>query len=224
VTAVALDLAARDGPARLIERAVDESDRVDVLVSSVGAVRLRLEGFVGISGDEFERATQMNFFAAVRAAGAALGPMVDQGEGAIVNTASANAFFQPGAGMIDYRAAKAALVNLSESLAQEFGPSGIRVNCVSPGAVVTELWFGEHGVAATVAQATGVDADTTCETVVAGTGGLRNRSLHDTRRCRRPNRDAGFEAHRERHRRQLRHRRRPHQDNLGTTSQRSTDR
>jgi NAD(P)-dependent dehydrogenase (short-subunit alcohol dehydrogenase family) len=53
--------------------------------------------FLGISDDQFERATQLNFFAAVRAAGAALGPMVDQGEGAIVNTASANAFFQPDA-------------------------------------------------------------------------------------------------------------------------------
>jgi NAD(P)-dependent dehydrogenase (short-subunit alcohol dehydrogenase family) len=105
-----------------------------------------------------------------------------KGEGAIVNTASVNAFFQPDAGMIDYRAAKAVLVNLSKSLAREFGPSGIRVNCVSPGPVGAELWFGEHGVAATVAQATGVDADATCETVVAGTGGLRNRSLHDIRR------------------------------------------
>jgi NAD(P)-dependent dehydrogenase (short-subunit alcohol dehydrogenase family) len=105
-----------------------------------------------------------------------------KGEGATVNTASVNAFFQPDAGMIDYRAAKAVLVNLSKSLAQEFGPSGIRVTCVSPGPVGAELWFGEHGVAATVAQATGVDADATCETVVAGTGGLRNRSLHDIRR------------------------------------------
>jgi NAD(P)-dependent dehydrogenase (short-subunit alcohol dehydrogenase family) len=180
--------------------------------------------FFGISDDQVERPMQLNFFAAVRATCAALGPMVDQGEGAIVNTASANAFFQPGAGMIEYRPAKAALVNLSKSLAQEFGPSGIRVNRVFPGPVVTELWFGEHGVAVTVAQATGVDADTTCETVVAGTGGLRNRSLHDIRRSRRPNRDAGLEAHRERHRRRLRHRRRPHQDNLATSSQRSTDR
>jgi hypothetical protein len=39
-----------------------------------------------------------------------------------------------------------------------------------------------------------------------------------------PNRDAGFHGHGERHRRQLRHRRRPHQDNLATTSQGSTDR
>src|SRR5207237_8993441 len=52
-----------------------------------------------------------------------------------------------------------AAVNLSKSLAQEFGPNGIRVNCVSPGQVSTDLWLGEHGVTETVAKATGSDAD-----------------------------------------------------------------
>ena len=59
--------------------------------------------------------------------------MVKQGGGAIVNVASVNAFFQPDAGTIDYGAAKAALVNLTKSLSQEFGPRGIRINSVSPG-------------------------------------------------------------------------------------------
>ena len=172
VTAVAVDLAAPEGPAELIERAVDEHGRVDVLVNNVGGVRLRLEGFLGTSDDEFEWAMQLNFFAALRATRAALGPMVEQGRGAVVNTASVNAFFQPDAGTIDYGAAKAALVNLSKSLAQEFGPHGIRVNCVSPGPVATELWLGDHGVAATVAEASGVDADTARERVVAGIGGF----------------------------------------------------
>jgi NAD(P)-dependent dehydrogenase (short-subunit alcohol dehydrogenase family) len=115
---------------------------------------------------------QLNFFAALRATRAALGPMVEQGGGAIVNTASVNAFFQPDAGTIDYGAAKAALVNLSKSLAQEFGPHGIRINCVSPGPVATDLWLGDHGVAATVAEASGVDAETARERVVAGIGGF----------------------------------------------------
>jgi len=172
VTAVALDLAAPEGPAQLIERALDAHGRVDVLVNNVGAVRLRLEGFLATSDDEFEWAMQMNFFTAVRATRAALGPMIERGTGAIVNVASVNAFFQPDAGTIDYGAAKAALVNLSKSLAQEFGPKGIHVNCVSPGPVATDLWLGDHGVAATVAQATGVDADTAREQVVAGIGGF----------------------------------------------------
>ena len=172
VTAVALDLAAPEGPARLIDRAIDEHGRLDVLVNNVGAVRLRLEGFLGTGDDEFEWAMRMNFFTALRATRAALGPMVEQGKGAIVNTASVNAFFQPDAGTIDYGAAKAALVNLSKSLAQEFGPKGIHVNCVSPGPVGTDLWLGNHGVAETVAEATGVDADTARESVIAGIGGF----------------------------------------------------
>jgi NAD(P)-dependent dehydrogenase (short-subunit alcohol dehydrogenase family) len=63
---------------------------------------------------------------------AALTAMAGQGAGAIVNVASVNAFFQPDAATIDYGAAKAALVNLTKTLAQEFGPQGIRVNAVSP--------------------------------------------------------------------------------------------
>jgi NAD(P)-dependent dehydrogenase (short-subunit alcohol dehydrogenase family) len=69
-------------------------------------------------------------------------------------------------------AAKAALVNLTKALSQEFGPHGIRVNAVSPGPVATDLWLGEHGVAQTVAQATGVDADAARKTIIAGIGGF----------------------------------------------------
>ena len=172
VTPVALDLAAVDGPARLVEKAMEEHGRVDVLVNNVGAVRIRLDGFLGTSDEEFEWAMQMNFFTALRATRAALGPMLEQGGGTVVNVASVNAFFQPDAGTIDYGAAKAALVNLTKSLSQEFGPRGIRVNAVSPGPVSTDLWLGDHGVAETVAAASGVDADTARETVVAGIGGF----------------------------------------------------
>jgi NAD(P)-dependent dehydrogenase (short-subunit alcohol dehydrogenase family) len=172
VTPMAVDLAAPDGPARLIRRATDDYGLLDVLVNNVGAVRLRLDGFLGTSDEDFAWAMEMNFFIALRASRAALTAMVGQGAGAIVNVASVNAFFQPDAGTIDYGAAKAALVNLSKTLAEEFGPHGIRVNAISPGPVTTDLWLGEHGVAETVAAATGVDADTARKTVIAGIGGF----------------------------------------------------
>jgi NAD(P)-dependent dehydrogenase (short-subunit alcohol dehydrogenase family) len=159
VTAVALDLASADGPAALVQRALDEHGRLDVLVNNVGAVRIRIDGFLSTSDEEFEWALRMNFFTGLRATRAALAPMLEQGSGAIVNVASVNSFFQPDSATIDYGAAKAAVVNLSKSLAQEFGPRGIRVNCVSPGQVGTDLWLGADGVAQTVAKATGVDAD-----------------------------------------------------------------
>ncbi|HEX4353661.1 MAG TPA: SDR family NAD(P)-dependent oxidoreductase, partial [Polyangiales bacterium] len=158
VTAVEVDLATPEGPGKLVQRAIDDHGRLDVLVNNMGAVRLRLEGFLGTSDDEFEWAMQMNFFSALRATRASITQMLKQGGGAIVSVASVNAFFQPDGGTIDYGAAKAALVNLTKSLSQEFGPKGIRVNTVSPGPVSTDLWFGEQGVAQTVAKASGVDA------------------------------------------------------------------
>jgi NAD(P)-dependent dehydrogenase (short-subunit alcohol dehydrogenase family) len=172
VTGVAVDLSRPEGPATLIARAVQEHGRVDVLVNNVGAVRIRIDGFLGTSDEEFEWAMQMNFFINLRTTRAALAPMLEAGAGAIVNVASVNAFFQPDAGTIDYGAAKAAVVNLTKALAQEFGHRGVRVNAVSPGPVSTELWLGEHGVAETVAKASGVDAETARRQVVAGIGGF----------------------------------------------------
>jgi NAD(P)-dependent dehydrogenase (short-subunit alcohol dehydrogenase family) len=172
VTPVALDLAAPDAPARLIASAIEDHGRIDVLVNNVGAIRLRLDGFLAITDEDFEWAMQMNFFIGLRATRAALGPMVEQGGGAIVNVASVNAFYHPDGAVIDYGAAKAAGVNLTKALSQEFGPKGIRINSVSPGPVDTDLWLGEHGVAQTVANASGVDAATARERIVAGMGGI----------------------------------------------------
>jgi NAD(P)-dependent dehydrogenase (short-subunit alcohol dehydrogenase family) len=172
VTAVEVDLAAPEGPAALVKRALEVHGRVDVLVNNVGGVRLRMGGFLGTSDEEFEWAMQMNFFSALRATRAAIVPMLKQGGGAIVSVASVNAFFQPDGGTIDYGAAKAALVNLTKSLSQEFGARGIRVNAVSPGPVTTDLWLGKGGVAETVAKATGVDPETARKNVVASIGGL----------------------------------------------------
>jgi NAD(P)-dependent dehydrogenase (short-subunit alcohol dehydrogenase family) len=167
VVAVPVDLMTPDGPARLVQRAVDEHGRLDVLVNNVGAVRIRVDGFLATSDEEFEWAMKINFFAGLRATRAALGLMLEHGGGSIVNVASVNSFFQPDAATIDYGAAKAAVVNLSKSLSQEFGPKGIRVNCISPGQVSTDLWLGEQGVAATFAKATGVDADKIREAAAA---------------------------------------------------------
>jgi NAD(P)-dependent dehydrogenase (short-subunit alcohol dehydrogenase family) len=172
VTAVEVDLSTPDGPARLVERAIAEHGRLDVLVNNMGGVRLRLDGFLATTDEDFAWAMNMNFFSALRATRAAIAQMVKQRGGHIVNVVSVNAFFQPDGGTIDYGAAKAALLNLTKSLAQEFGPSGIRINAVSPGPVSTDLWLGENGVAQTVGKAMGIDAATAREKVVAGIGGF----------------------------------------------------
>ena len=173
VAAVEVDLAQPDGPGRLVAEAVERHGRVDVLVNNVGAVRIRMDGFLGTSDDEFEWALQLNFFTALRATRAVIPPMLEQGGGAIVNVASVNAFFQPDAATIDYGAAKAAVLNLSKSLSQEFGPRGIHVNCVSPGPVETDLWLGDQGVAATVGNAAGIAPAAVREQAAAGIASRR---------------------------------------------------
>jgi NAD(P)-dependent dehydrogenase (short-subunit alcohol dehydrogenase family) len=172
VTSMDVDLSTAQGPARLVEAALAEHGRVDVLVNNMGGVRLRLNGFLATSDEEFDWAINMNFFSALRATRAAIQQMLKQGEGAIVNVVSVNAFFQPDGGTVDYGAAKAALLNLTKALAQEFGPRGIRVNAVSPGPVSTDLWLGENGVAQTVAKAMNVDAETARTKVVSSIGGF----------------------------------------------------
>ena len=85
--------------------------------------------------------------------------------------------------MIDYGAAKAALLNVAKALSQELGPKGIRINSVSPGQVETDLWLGDHGVAATIGAATGVDPASVRE---QADGGDRHRPVqHGARRWRR---------------------------------------
>ena len=90
--------------------------------------------------------------AAVRTTRAALPDDARAGAAAsIVTTSSVNAFL-PDPTVIDYSAAKAALSNFCKSLSKEVGPHGVRVNTVSPGPVATDLWLGDHGVAATIAR------------------------------------------------------------------------
>ena len=172
VVAMEVDLSEPSGPARLVARAVEEFGRVDILVNNVGAVKLRLAGFLATSDEDFQWSMQINFFAALRATRAAIEQMLKQGGGAIVNVASVNAFFQPDSGTIDYGAAKAALTNLTKALSQEFGAKGIRINDVSPGPVATDLWLGEGGVADTVAKLTGSDRETARNNVLASIGGV----------------------------------------------------
>jgi NAD(P)-dependent dehydrogenase (short-subunit alcohol dehydrogenase family) len=172
VTAVAVDLVDPAGPAALVARAVEVHGRVDVLVNNVGGAPLRLEGFLGVTDEQFHASMELNFFAALRATRAAVVDMLTRGEGAIVNVASVNAFYQPDSAVIDYGAAKAALVNVTKALSQELGPKGIRINSVSPGPVETDLWLGEGGVADTVAKAAGITRDEARAQIVQGMGGI----------------------------------------------------
>lgn len=150
-SAVALDLTTNAGAARLAELA---GDRVDVLVNNVGAAPARPGGFLEVTDEQWESTWNLNLMAAVRVTRAVLPRMLDAG-GSIVNTGSVNARL-PDPVVVDYSAAKGALVNLAKSWSKEFGPRGIRVNTVDPGPVSTPLWLGAGGVAETLGQAGGL--------------------------------------------------------------------
>ncbi len=168
VTPFAVDLTDPEGPARLVGRALERHGRIDVLVNNVGGVHLRLDGFLSTSDADFQASLELNFFSALRATRAAVAAMMERGGGTIVNVASVNAFFHPDGAVIDYGAAKAALLNVAKALSQELGPHGIRIASVSPGQVATDLWLGAEGVAATIGAATGAGADAVREQVTAG--------------------------------------------------------
>jgi len=120
-----------------VERVVERAGRLDVLVNNAG---------LGGSGpveeldlDEARRVMDTNYLGAVRMIQAALPTMRRQRGGVIVNVSSmagrvALAAFGP------YAASKAALESLSECLAQEVAPFGIRVAVIEPGVIATPIF------------------------------------------------------------------------------------
>lgn len=167
VRLVSVDLSNPDGPTRLIDEAISTFGGLDILVNNVGAIRPRLGGFLSVSDDDWTWGLTLNFFAAVRTTRTALPHLLDRGAGTIVTISSVNAFL-PDPTIIDYCAAKAALTNFCKALSKEVGPRGIRVNTISPGPVATPLWLGESGVASTIAQASGGDADAVARQAASG--------------------------------------------------------
>ena len=150
VRSVLADLSTPEGPAQVVEAATGDGGGLDVLVNNVGAVRPRLGGFLEITDAEWDWTLSINFLAAVRTMRAAIPHLSGRPGANIVTVSSVNAFL-PDPGVLDYSAAKGALSNVCKALSKELGP-GIRVNTISPGPVRTDLWLGDKGVAATVAQ------------------------------------------------------------------------
>ncbi|VVJ18007.1 3-oxoacyl-[acyl-carrier protein] reductase (EC [Amycolatopsis camponoti] len=163
---LAVDLGTAEGPGRLAELALTEFGRIDVLVNNVGAVTPRPNGFLLVTDDEWSRSLTLNLLSAIRATRAVLPAMVTAGRGSIVTIASINASL-PDPGVIDYSAAKAALINFTKSVSKEFGPHGIRANAINPGPVATRLWLGSGGVAETIAATTGANPESVAEEAAA---------------------------------------------------------
>ncbi|MEU9745345.1 oxidoreductase [Streptomyces niveus] len=156
--AISADLSTADGPARLVERARAELTDIDVLVNNVGggdSVDGATGGFLSFDDEQWQQMFDLNFLAAVRTTRAALPSLVER-RGAVV-TISSNGARTPHAGPVPYTTAKAALTAFGKALAEEFGPAGVRVNTVSPGAVRTDMWESPMGYGAALARSMGVE-------------------------------------------------------------------
>ena len=161
------------GPARLVAARARRARAASTCWSTTSApCACGCEGFLGTSDEEFEWAMQMNFFTALRATRAALAADAEAGRGRDRQRRLGERLLSARRRHHRLRRRQGRAVNLTKSLAQEFGPRGIRVNAVSPGPVSTDLWLGKDGVADTVAKATGVDPDTARKNVVASIGGF----------------------------------------------------
>jgi NAD(P)-dependent dehydrogenase (short-subunit alcohol dehydrogenase family) len=142
--AVIVDGDIRDHSEAVADRAIAEFGRLDVWVNNVGGsddknVRL----LVDTPDDVFRAQLELNLTSAFQGCKAAATRMSDGG--AIVNiTSGAGTRGSPYTG--PYAAAKAGLVNLTQTLALELAERGIRVNAVSPGPVITEAFRDVLGV------------------------------------------------------------------------------
>ncbi|MGO4363439.1 SDR family NAD(P)-dependent oxidoreductase [Terrabacter sp. RAF57] len=144
--------------AKVRRRLVSVADRIDVLVNNAGIAPARPHGFVEISESDWRGTFDLDLFAAISLIREVLPVMLGSGAGVVVTVGSLNARL-PDPLVIDYSAAKAALASATKSLSKAYAPLGIRFNSVDPGPVATDLWKGEHGVAATVGRATANDPE-----------------------------------------------------------------
>ena len=110
--------------------------RVDALVNCAGIAHIGL--FTDMTEDEWDRLFAVNVRSAFSVTKAVLQGMISRQAGAVVNISSM--WGEVGASCeVAYSATKAALIGLTKALAKEVGPSGVRVNCVTPGVIDTDM-------------------------------------------------------------------------------------
>jgi NAD(P)-dependent dehydrogenase (short-subunit alcohol dehydrogenase family) len=161
VTPVAVDLSAPTGADQLISAAIEAHGRVDVLVNNVGQFPFR-ESFLDVSDADWNALIDINFYSMVRACRAALPEMVKQRRGTIVSVAS-DVGRAPDRFFVDYSVSKAAVLMLSKAISIEFGPAGVRSNCVSPGPTRTPAWDEPGGFADSLAEEYGLGKEEAVE-------------------------------------------------------------
>jgi len=154
--AVECDVRDREAVENLVERTVAEFGGVDVLVNNAGGEFVA--PFEDISENGWKAVVDLNLHGPFHCTQAA-GEHLRESGGSVINISSVNGQ-QPAPGESHYGSAKAALINLTSTLAAEWAEHDVRVNCVAPGLILTP------GVQETL----GVDAEDVPERSVVDRG------------------------------------------------------
>ena len=110
---------------------------IDIVMNNVGGM---LNGHPeDIPLTEWQRIMEINYFAAVRGVSHFLPKFLARRKGHIVSTASFAGMFPYAASRVPYGAAKAAVISMSQNLAVYCEPLGVRVSCLIPGPVMTQV-------------------------------------------------------------------------------------
>jgi meso-butanediol dehydrogenase/(S,S)-butanediol dehydrogenase/diacetyl reductase len=130
------DVTVQAAVARMTAAAIEAFGRVDVLVNNAGFGDA--DDLLEIDEARWDSEVALNLKASFLCAKAVLPGMIERGSGVIINIASVNgiAFFanEP------YSAAKAGMINLTQSIAVRYGRHGIRANAIAPGTIRSPLW------------------------------------------------------------------------------------
>ena len=134
--AVRADVSDRDAVEAMVRTAHAELGPIELLVNNAGISYQGL--FQDTSNEIWDRTLAVNLTGARNAAQAVLPHMLSEKRGCIVNISSM--WGLRGASCeVAYACSKAAIIGLTRSLALELAPSGIRVNCVAPGCIETDM-------------------------------------------------------------------------------------
>lgn len=134
--AVMADLSVDSDVQRIAEETLARFGRIDILVNNAGIIHPRIN-LVDFDFDLWRKVIAVNLEAVALLTKHCLPSMIENGYGKVINISSIGGR-KGSKGRSAYRATKAALISLTESVAAEVKPYGIDVNCICPGGVDTE--------------------------------------------------------------------------------------
>jgi NAD(P)-dependent dehydrogenase (short-subunit alcohol dehydrogenase family) len=134
--ALACDVREEDECRRVVDTAVEEFGRIDVLVNNAAFQMSQPDGIEAITTDQFDRVVRTNLYGMFWLCKLAL-PHIPEG-GSVINTTSVQAY-KPSPHLLDYAMTKGGIVTFTQGLAAMLVERGIRVNAVAPGPVWTPL-------------------------------------------------------------------------------------